>query len=269
MTAANRTTIKSYFQTGDKPNEGQFSDFIDSCAFLAETSAQVFSGSIGVSATLSANRGEFATVSAGTANLTTLNVTNFNTTTVSAGTVNAATVNATNVSAGTINATTVNAAVSASSLSSSGTTTLKGTATNDSAAAGYIGEYVSNTLLIGSAIALTNGTPANVTTISLTAGDWDVWVNAQFTGAAGTVVNYFQSSISNTSAAIDMTNGRWTIVAAFASTVFSNSNNIISSNVGPIRISLSGTTTIYLVAQAAFTTSTCSAYGTIQARRRR
>jgi hypothetical protein len=44
MTAASKTTIKSYFETGDKPTQAQFGDFVDSCAFLAEGSAQTFQG---------------------------------------------------------------------------------------------------------------------------------------------------------------------------------------------------------------------------------
>ena len=49
MTATTKTTIKTYFQTGDKPTQSQFEDFIDSCAFLAETSSQNFVGGIVVS----------------------------------------------------------------------------------------------------------------------------------------------------------------------------------------------------------------------------
>ena len=49
-----------------------------------------------------------------------------------------------------------------------------GTTTNDDAAAGKIGEYQSAGIGFGSAISLTTATPANVTSISLTAGDWDV-----------------------------------------------------------------------------------------------
>lgn len=46
MTSTTKTTIKTYFETGDKPTQSQFSDFIDSCAFLAETSAQTFASAI-------------------------------------------------------------------------------------------------------------------------------------------------------------------------------------------------------------------------------
>jgi hypothetical protein len=42
---------------------------------------------------------------------------------------------------------------------------------------------------------------------------------------------------------------------------------VLSTAVGPVRVSLSATTTIFLVASDTFTVSTMSAYGTIRARR--
>src|SRR5215472_14162674 len=51
------------------------------------------------------------------------------------------------------------------------------------AAAGNIGEYVTASLAQGSAVNLPGGTATNLTSISLTAGDWDVFgvVSATFT----------------------------------------------------------------------------------------
>lgn len=46
MTAQNKTTIKSYFETGDKPTQGQFGNMIDSYLGLAETVQQVVSGNV-------------------------------------------------------------------------------------------------------------------------------------------------------------------------------------------------------------------------------
>lgn len=147
---------------------------------------------------------------------------------------------------------------------------LVGTTTNDSASAGSVGEYVSSTIVSGSAVSLSNGVAANVTSISLTAGDWDVWIDGYFTGGGTTVFNYGLMSISSTSATLDTTVGKYTYIFGAASgTPFSSLTSQVSNNVGPYRLSLSGTTTIYMVAQAAFTTSTCSAFGIIQARRRR
>ena len=46
-----------------------------------------------------------------------------------------------------------------------------GTTTNNNAAAGCVGEYVSSAIEYASRVSLTTSTPANVTSISLTAGD--------------------------------------------------------------------------------------------------
>src|SRR4029077_4886616 len=51
---------------------------------------------------------------------------------------------------------------------------LLGTATNDNATAGNVGEYIESVIPAGAAIAITSATNTNLTSISLTAGDWDV-----------------------------------------------------------------------------------------------
>ena len=84
---------------------------------------------------------------------------------------------------------------------------LVGTTTNDSAAAGHVGEYIQSVIVSGSAVALTSTTPANLTSISLTAGDWVVDAVFQFTGNAATTVTYLIGSISTTSATLDNTAG--------------------------------------------------------------
>ncbi len=50
-----------------------------------------------------------------------------------------------------------------------------GTVTNDSAGAGYVGQYIESDIATGSAVTLTTtGTTYDITHVSLTAGDWDV-----------------------------------------------------------------------------------------------
>jgi hypothetical protein len=65
---------------------------------------------------------------------------------------------------------------------------LPGTATNDSAAAGDVGEYVSSVIATGSATSFTTATAKNITSISPTAGDWDVqgecWINSSAASTA-------------------------------------------------------------------------------------
>lgn len=136
---------------------------------------------------------------------------------------------------------------------------IQGTTTNDSAAAGYVGEAV-RSAVSNTTVTLTTGTPANVTSISLTAGDWDVSGIVSFHGTiTGTV---FISTISTTSATIG-TSGDNRVDVPTAPTAAADSTVSIPS----YRISLSGTTTVYLVAQAGFTVGTLTVGGRISARR--
>lgn len=143
-----------------------------------------------------------------------------------------------------------------------------GSTTNDAAAAGSVGEYVSSPVALVSAVALTNGIAATVTSIPLTAGDWDVDIQGYFTGGATTVFFYGLVSISSVTNTLDTTIGKYSYIFGQASgTPFASLTTQVSNNIVPYRISLASPSTIYFVAQSAFTTSTCSAYGIVRARR--
>lgn len=141
-----------------------------------------------------------------------------------------------------------------------------GVTTNSSAAAGLVGEYISSTVLVGAAVALTTATPATVTSISLTAGDWDVSANVAFNPAAGTTITVQTGGISTTAATLPVSPGAGAY-ATFAASFTASASDVFP--VGVTRLSLAGTTTVYLVAQASFGTSTMGAYGFIGARRAR
>lgn len=143
---------------------------------------------------------------------------------------------------------------------------LFGSTTNDAATAGNIGEFITSTVTKASPVALVNGTSKTITSISLTAGDWDVFVMGGFTGAAGTTVFHLNSSISTTTDTESTTEGRFANYVNGGGAIFGNGDPILNAIV-PTRISLSSTTTVYLVANASFLTSTCSGYGIISARR--
>ena len=64
---------------------------------------------------------------------------------------------------------------------------IHGTGTNDSAAAGYVGEVIESNVPIGSAISISAGVAANITSITLTAGDWDIWGGVTLLPAGSTV----------------------------------------------------------------------------------
>ena len=139
-----------------------------------------------------------------------------------------------------------------------------GTTTNDNAAAGSVGEFVSSTVLVGSAVPLTSTITANVTSISLTAGDWDVWGNIATSVAGGTTTSTFAGAISVVSATFPtIPNGGAAFVTSYASPA-GQSNGF---PVGRQRISIAVTTTVYLVVSSTFDVSTSSAYGFLGARR--
>lgn len=151
--------------------------------------------------------------------------------------------------------------LTASSTTSVGQGQYLATATNDNASSGNIGEYVSSDIPSGSAVGLVSVTPKNLTSISLTAGDWDVACVPVFT--PGGNVTYVEATLSTTSATLDTTLGRLGVTSYAAGTAVAGA---ITSPVLPARFSLSSTTTIYCVAQASFTVS-MTVYGNLHARR--
>jgi hypothetical protein len=136
-----------------------------------------------------------------------------------------------------------------------------GTITNDSADAGDLGEHVSSLVASGSAVSLTTDTPANITSISLTAGDWSVGGMVNYTETSATV-SARSAGISTTTATVPSDGSEG--YCGVQSTLTSEKNTITLSSK---RISLSATTTVYLVGSATFSAGTCSAFGNITARR--
>ena len=136
-----------------------------------------------------------------------------------------------------------------------------GTATNDNANAGRVGETISNAIASGSAVSLTTATTANVTSVSLTAGDWDVAGNVNFS-ASGATVTGAKAGLSSTSATVP-SDGTECYSAAQLTTATATDTISVPRK----RFSLSGTTTIYLPAQATFSAGSVGAFGSITARR--
>jgi hypothetical protein len=157
------------------------------------------------------------------------------------------------------------AVLTASTTTSVGRGQYLGTNTNDSATAGNIGELVTSTVAVGSAVSLTNATASNVTSISLTAGEWDVTGNVAFSLNASTNVTYLIANISTASA----DNG----LAGVTNNLQSFPGGSVLGATAPSLpvarqpISINATTTVYLAAQSNFSVSTAAAYGKIVARR--
>lgn len=141
---------------------------------------------------------------------------------------------------------------------------IPGTATNDNAATGKVGEYISSQVLSGAAVALTSGSAVTITSISLTAGDWDVRGVVCFAPAGSTTVAQLAGASNTTTNALPTNTGdggEFILQATFAT------GGTEAHPVGVERYSINSTTTIYLIGYSIFSVSTNSAYGKIEARR--
>jgi hypothetical protein len=138
-----------------------------------------------------------------------------------------------------------------------------GTTTNDVAGAGKVGEYQSSVVNSGSAVSLTTTVTANLTSESLTAGDWDVWAEAVMSPGGTTTVSLATISVSQASATHSFATGDFFQAAPGGTTPGVS----FSITAGPVRVSLSGTTTVFAVASSTFGTSTMAVYGILRARR--
>jgi hypothetical protein len=159
-------------------------------------------------------------------------------------------------------------AASATSINFSSTSGIIGTTTNNSAAAGSVGELIFAELLNGSGqdLQITTNTLTNMLTISLTAGDWDVWASVVFEAGGATLVTHLVSGISLVSVTLpDIAYlGSYTVATALN---LNSGNQSCSPAQRPI--SLTTTTNLYLVVKGIFTVSTLFVVGGIYARRRR
>jgi hypothetical protein len=160
------------------------------------------------------------------------------------------------------NADSANANITAANATFTG---IIGTTTNDNAAAGSVGELIESEIQSGSAVTLTSNVAKNITSISLTTGDWDVWGSAVTASSGGGAQTSIDSWINTASATVPTRPNKGAYVAV-SNTMTANGLQLYP--IGMIRLNLSGTTTVYLSTQTVFSGS-CTAYGYIGARRRR
>ena len=135
-----------------------------------------------------------------------------------------------------------------------------------SAAAGNVGQVISSLVPIGSGVSIaTSGTAVNMSSVSLTAGDWDVEGSVNFVAGSATIVAGALHEVGfNTSTASLPVDGSEIYVAApILTTTSANFGTAVSKKI----YNVSTTTTVYLVANGTFTAGTEKVYGTIVARR--
>lgn len=124
---------------------------------------------------------------------------------------------------------------------------------------GYVGESSRSAIASASAVSLTTTTAADVTSISLGAGEWDI-SGLIINGGSPTGFTEFGGAVNTTSANIG-TSGDNQGLCVLAGGI----PTITSISVPPRRYTLTTTTSVYLVARAVFTGGTCTAYGRIEA----
>ena len=133
-----------------------------------------------------------------------------------------------------------------------------GTTTNDSASAGQVGEYI-DSFVVTTAVGTTATT---LTSISLTAGDWDISGCVELNGSNG---------VTSIQAAINTTTNSFTGTSLGKNQLYSPSSTF-AGGVGSVtmpryRVNISSTTTYYLIGALGTTATNCNGY--ISARRMR
>lgn len=122
-----------------------------------------------------------------------------------------------------------------------------GVTSNTNASTGSIGEYIFSQVLNASAVSLTNSTPANVTSITLSAGNWDVGGNVFFNVTSGS--SSAQSGWINTVSATVPDPSLLCNIQV--SGTLGNCGFVVPSQI--IKVPTSTTTTVYLGAESVFT----------------
>lgn len=136
--------------------------------------------------------------------------------------------------------------------------TMTGQTSGAAVAAGKVGEKIESIIASGSAVGLTTNVAANVTSITITAGYWEVFGYVGFINGGTTASTYIAGSMATTSA-VQSSDGfllggigggiAGQLSAALPVTIFNVTTN----------------TQIFLVATSQFTISTQSAFGRLTA----
>jgi len=128
----------------------------------------------------------------------------------------------------------------------------RGVTDGSDAAPGQIGEYLTAS---GSGISLTSNTTATVATLTLTAGDWEIYGGVTFHLSGATTTHY--------AAGLDGTFGTEIIATVPAG------SGVWQLQAGTVRRNVTGTTAVLLQGLCGFSAGSVSADGTIRARRMR
>lgn len=127
--------------------------------------------------------------------------------------------------------------------------------------AGFIGEFHTSGVITG--VPMTSGVATNITSLTLTAGIWQIWAGFSTVAAGSTVQTGVEACVSLVSGTLDALGSDIQLI----SNVTQATGTGLTSFVGSTEINISATATFYLVGITSFTTSTLTAGGTLSARR--
>lgn len=165
-----------------------------------------------------------------------------------------------NGTAGTLRDITLRNATASGTLSVTGASTLTGgivgTTAGGNATAGNVGEYGSSSVVQGSATSLTTATPKTVASVTLAAGDYMLTGIGCSTGAS-TGTNFTVAIGTTTNSLTGTVLGDTQCQTPTVSLVGADASLMIPG----MRVTISGSTTYYLIVSETYTVGTPAAYG--------
>lgn len=152
-------------------------------------------------------------------------------------------------------------------------TAIRGTTLASNVSAGFVGELMTVSRVKSAAVSLTTNTTTNVTAspLALTAGDWDIEGSIVFIPGATTSVTSLIASTTLTSATLPADDTYGVGTAGEIRMAYSTAPNVmggeVTLSIPRLRVSISTTTSYYLIARPTFTISTLTGAGQLTARR--
>jgi hypothetical protein len=148
---------------------------------------------------------------------------------------------------------------------------LIGVTDGSTAAAGNVGEYLSSLKTVSAGVAISTSVATQITSLTLTAGDWDLWGEVAFDNPVGAgAFTYAEAAIWTTTAAFPTTSQFPADAADYVQAELPAANtNGTTLQLGPVRVSITTNTTYFLNAESVYTNTSQKVGGALRARRRR
>jgi hypothetical protein len=121
-----------------------------------------------------------------------------------------------------------------------------GTAAANNATAGDVGELLTSSY---TGVDLTSG-PAQIVTLSLSAGDWQVWGAIRWSQYVLSTTTYLRVQLNTSAAFADPTTAQLSSIVSFANSTGSPQGANMYLNLGFSRWNVSGSTTVYMYGTA-------------------